>query len=250
MGFISSTTFSLEHLYAQENTTGDGELIVGNGLSGGVSSGGDISGGGLSRGDSNNAGQRGGGVDCPSDFYESNGECFPYESGQQLECPPDYVLQGEECIFAGDVQQLECPPDYVLQGEECIFAGVSIGNGSQPQSKENIPQPQPDGVGVDEIIDRGKGLIDPVKEKFADPEGFVGDTLSTINEKSPVSAPLIAGIVAVVAIGAGIASFSRHHHGRSSSSHTAQHQTQEDDSKEEQIYEDVQVVTQGGIEEV
>jgi hypothetical protein len=228
MGFISSTTFSLEHLYAQENTTGDGELIVGNGLSGGDISGGDISGGGLSRGDSNNAGQRGGGVDCPSDFYESNGECFPYESGQQLECPPDYVLQGEECIFAG----------------------VSIGNGSQPQSKENIPQPQPDGLGVDEIIDRGKGLIDPVKEKFADPEGFVGDTLSTINEKSPVSAPLIAGIVAVVAVGAGIASFSRHHHSRSSPSRSAQQQGQQDDTKEDQIYEDVQIVTQGGIEEV
>jgi hypothetical protein len=244
MGFISSTTFSLEHLYAQENPTGDGELIADEGLSGGDSTGGDSSGGGLSGADLNSAGRVGGEVDCQSGYYESNGECFPIE---QTGCQSGYYESNGECF---PIEQGRCDEGYVLEGEECIFVGASINNASQPQPRENIPKPQPEGLGVNEIIDRGKGLIDPVQEKFANPEGFVGDTLNTINEKSPVSAPLIAGIVAVVAVGAGIASFSRHHHSRSSPSRSAQQQGQQDETKEDQIYDDVQIVTQGGIEEV
>jgi hypothetical protein len=235
-GFISSTTFSLEHLYAQENSTGDGELMQDNELSSGDLSsgggGGDISGGG------------GGG--CSSGFYESNGECFPIVEGG---CSSGFYESNGECF---PIVEGGCSEGYVLEGEKCILEGGGISNGSQPQPGGNIPQPQPQlgGPGVNEIIDRGKGLIDPVKEKFANPEGFVEDTLNTINEKSPVPPLWIIGIVVVVAIGAGIASFSRHHHSHSRPSPSAQHQVKQDDTKEEQIYEDVQVVTQGGIEEV
>jgi len=183
VGLVCSTTISLECLYAQENPPEGGGLIP----DGELSSGG------------------GGEVTCPSGSYESNGECFAYES--------------------------DGPP-----GEEQPFVpGVEFNNTD---------------FGPPVIPDPAKQIIDPVKEKFADPEGLVEDTFSTINENSPLSPLLIIGIVAVVAIGAGIASFARRHHDRSHPSVPAQRQVQQDYTKKDQLYEDVQVVTQGGIEEV
>ena len=89
-----------------------------------------------------------------------------------------------------------------------------------------------------------------IEEPAKEITGSLENTLSTINPNIPVSTLMIVGVVAVVAIGAGVASFSRHHHGHNSTSQSAQDQTQQDDTEEEQIYEDVQIVTQGGIEEV
>jgi len=102
----------------------------------------------------------------------------------------------------------------------------------------NIDVPDTDVPDVKRIIE------EPAKEIT----GSLENTLSIINPNIPVSTLMIVGVVAVVAIGAGVASFSRHHHGRSSTSHSSQDQTQQDDTEEEQIYEDVQIVTQGGIE--
>jgi hypothetical protein len=86
--------------------------------------------------------------------------------------------------------------------------------------------------GLPSLGDSARRFIDPVKEKLADPlansEGFVEDTLGIINENSL----LVPGLVAVVAVGAGVAAFSRHHHGRSRSSHSAQYQTQQDTEEE------------------
>ena len=110
--------------------------------------------------------------------------------------------------------------------------------------------PEPEDIPPGENPNFGPPVVPEVEEIIEDSVGSVEDTFSTINENSPVSPLLIGGIVAVVAIGAGVASFSRHHHGRSSSSHSTQDQTQQEDTEEEQIYEDVQIVTQGGIEEV
>jgi hypothetical protein len=167
----------------------------------------------LSSGDLSSGG--GGGVTCPSGSYESNGECFAYESDGP---------SGEEPFVPGQP---------VITPEEPFVPGVEFNNTD---------------FGPPVIPDPVKQIIDPVKEKFADPQGFVEDTFSTINENSPVSPLLIIGIVAVVAIGAGIASFSRRHHSRGHPSAPAQ--VQQDDTKKDQLYEDVQVVTQGGIEEV
>jgi hypothetical protein len=144
-----------------------------------------------------------------------------------------------------------CSPGFYESNGECIPEGPTsqpqVGGGiSQPQQQpQQQPQPQVGGGLLPPII---SGPVDRIID--TDPRGFVEDTFSTINEKSPVPPLLIAGVVAVVAIGAGVASFSRHHHSHSSPSPSAQHQVQQEDTKEEQIYEDVQIVTQGGIEEV
>ena len=140
---------------------------------------------------------------------------------------------------------------------EPLYAQPSsfVGPDEQP-SPEDIPPeepgfvPEPEDIPPGENPNFGPPVVPEVEEIIEDSVGSVEDTFSTINENSPVSPLLIGGIVAVVAIGAGVASFSRHHHGRSSSSHSTQDQTQQEDTEEEQIYEDVQIVTQGGIEEV
>jgi hypothetical protein len=87
---------------------------------------------------------------------------------------------------------------------------------------------------------------DQLRDTFTSTLSQVENTLDSNNENFL----LIVGVVAVVVIGAGVASFVKHHHGRSSTSHSAQDQTQQEDTEDEQIYEDVQIVTQGGIEEV
>jgi hypothetical protein len=164
----------------------------------------------------------------PSSFVGPDQQPPPDEDAHD-EVPPDEV-PAEVPGFVPD----EVPPDEV-PAEVPGFV------------PDEVP---PDEVPPGENPNFGPQVVPEVEEIIEDPVGSVEDTFNTINEKSPVPAPLIAGAVAVVAIGAGIASFSKHHHGRSGSSHSAEDQTQQDDTEEEQIYEDVQVVTQGGIEEV
>jgi hypothetical protein len=74
-------------------------------------------------------------------------------------------------------------------------------------------------------------------------------TYKTLDKESPI--PLfIIGIIAVVAIGAGVGSHSKRHHSNSHTSSTAQQlQVQEVNARKDPVYEDIQVITQGGIEE-
>ena len=193
MGFISGTTYSLEHLYAQENSMEDGEL--------------------------------------PFEDFPPEPEAIPEEVPEDFPPEPEAIPEEVPEDFPPEPEAIpeEVPEDF-------------------PPEPEAIPEEVPEDFPPGENPKFVPPIVPEVEEIIKDPAGSVEDTLNTINENSPVSAPLIGGIVAVVAIGAGIASFSKHHHGRSSPSHSAQHQTQQDNTKEEQIYEDVQVITQGGIE--
>ena len=192
MGFICSTTLSLEQLYAQENSDGGAP---------------------------------------PQELApEESLQGFQPQGSLSIELGQPIVTPGEETIVTPGEETIVTP------GEETIVT---------PGEEPNNPN-----SGLPVVPEPVKRIIDPVKEKFADPAGFAEDTFNTINENSPISISpiLIIGIVAVVAIGAGVASFSRHHHNRSDPSPSAQHQVQQEDTREEQIYEDMQIVTQGGIE--
>jgi hypothetical protein len=123
-----------------------------------------------------------------------------------------------------------------------------------PESVPGVTPPVPgkpvDVPGVDFPDINFPNVKRMIEEPAKEITGSLENTISIINPNIPVSTLMIVGVVAVVAIGAGVASFSRHHHGRSSTSHSSLDQTHQDDTEEEQIYEDVQIVTQGGIEEV
>jgi hypothetical protein len=200
MGFVCSTTLSLEHLYAQENSDGGAS---------------------------------------PQELApEESLQGFQPQGSLSIELGQSIVTPGEETIVTPGEETIVTPGEetIVTPGEETIVT---------PGEEPNNPN-----SGLPVVPEPVKRIIDPVKEKFADPAGFAEDTFNTINENSPISiSPILTiGIVAVIAIGAGVASFSRHHHNRSDPSPSVQHQVQQEDTREEQIYEDMQIVTQGGIE--
>src|SRR5918999_1106148 len=241
MGFICSTTFSLEHLYAQESS--DGGAPLPQGLAPEESVQGFQSQGSLSL----EPGQ-------PFVTPEEPGQPFvtPEEPGQPFVTPEE---PGQPFVTPEEPGQPfvtpEEPGQPFVTPEEPGQPFVTPEEPGQPFVTPGEESNNPN-FGPPVVPEPAKRIIDPIKEKFADPERLVEDPFSTINENSPISISplLIVGIVAVVAIGAGVASFSRHHHRHSSPSPSAQHQVQKEDTREEQIYEDVQIVTQGGIEEV
>ena len=222
VGFVCSLTVLLEPLYAQEDTTGDAGLITEDD----PEDSSDIS-SSTQEGDSDDISDitttqvPGGGVSTTQSYFSQPTQAFtPQVSPEVTDEVPEQVPGGV--------------PEQVPGG---VPSSVSNGEPNNANS------------GLSSLGDSAKQFIDPIKEKLAKPlansEGFIEGTLDTVNENGL----LVPGVVAVIAIGGGIAAFSRHHHGRSGSSHSAQYQTQQEDT-EEQIYEDVQVVTQGGIEEV
>jgi hypothetical protein len=217
IGFICSTNSSLEHLYAQEDSTSE-----------------DLQ------------------QPCPPETGpDPDGGCSPL---------PDEAI-GDESILGGSDFTTQVPDEPVVTPPVPDEPVVTPPVPDEPVVTPPVPDepivtpPVPgEPVGPFEDFSIPNIEVPDVKRIIEEPAkkitGSFENTLSTINPNIPVSTLMIVGVVAVVAIGAGVASFSRHRHGRRSSSHSAQDQTQQDDTEEEQIYEDVQIVTQGGIEEV
>jgi hypothetical protein len=214
IGFICSTDSLLEHLYAQEDSTSE-----------------DLQ------------------QSCPPGTGpDPDGGCSPL---------PDETI-GEESTPGGSDSTTHVAGE-LSYTEPSVVPPIEDGSVVPPIEDGSVVPPIEDGSVVPPIEDFRIPNIDvpdtdvpDVKRIIEEPAkeitGSLENTLSIINPNIPVSTLMIVGVVAVVAIGAGVASFSRHHHGRSSTSHSSQDQTQQDDTEEEQIYEDVQIVTQGGIE--
>jgi hypothetical protein len=252
MGFICSATFSSEHLYAQEAPTEgkSSQEFISEDLQQSCPAGtGPDPDGGCSPIYSDDA-------QCPAGTGpDPDGGCSPiYSNGvpsQQLgESDVPSQQLGESDVPSQQLGESDVPSQQL--GESDVPSQQPSPADGPFQNIIDIPDLDLPDVDVPNIdipkVDVPK--IPAVEEIVKDPAGSVENTLSTISPNIPVSTLMIVGVVAVVTIGGGIAAFSRHHHGRSKSSHPAQYQTQKEDTKEELIYEDVQIVTQGGIEEV
>ena len=213
IGFICNANTSLEHLYAQEDSTT--EVLQ---------------------------------QSCPPGTGpDPDGGCSPLPDEAIEESPPG----GTDLT----PQASDNEPEFVPESVPGVTPQASDNEREfVPESVPGVTPPVPgkpvDVPGVDFPDINFPNVKRMIEEPAKEITGSLENTISIINPNIPVSTLMIVGVVAVVAIGAGVASFSRHHHGRSSTSHSSLDQTHQDDTEEEQIYEDVQIVTQGGIEEV
>jgi hypothetical protein len=153
---------------------------------------------------------------------------------------PPTEIPGEPAGVPGEPAGVPGEPAGV-PGEPAGVPGEPAGVPGEPAGVPGEPAGVPGGMTgaqIPKIVDTIENIPKALEQ-----------TYKTLDKESPI--PLfIIGIIAVVAIGAGVGSHSKRHHSNSHTSSTAQQlQVQEVNARKDPVYEDIQVITQGGIEE-